>query len=77
MLKPSHYIELANEYLEKIEKLKEDSNNHSSLREKRIKEQKLIDTYNEYRTRIRPQLEDSGIELHKYDSRIERIVNSI
>ena len=53
MLKPNHYLELANEYLEKIERLKKDSQNHYSLREKSMKEQKLLDAYQEYRTRFR------------------------
>jgi len=73
----NHYTDLANRCLENIEKLKKDSKIHSNPKEKRDKEQKLLDAYQSYVNNVRPQLEDSGIEIHKYNSRIENIIQSV
>ncbi len=73
----NHYTDLANRCLKNIEELKKDSKIYSSPKEKRDKEQKLLDAYQSYVNNVRPQLEDSGIEIHKYNSRIETIIKSV
>jgi 6-phosphogluconolactonase/glucosamine-6-phosphate isomerase/deaminase len=75
--KASYYTELANGYLKRIERLKKESHIHTSEEERHTKEQKLIDAYNEYNNHIKPQLVESGIEYHRYNSKIEKIINSI
>ncbi len=72
----NHYTDLANRCLENIEKLKKDSLAYSSPEEKKMKTQKLLDAYQSYINNVKPQLENSGIEYHKYNSRIETIIQS-
>jgi hypothetical protein len=75
--KASYYTELVNGHLKRIQKLKKDSHIYSSEEERRTKEQKLIDAYSEYNNHVKPQLENSGIDYHKYNSRIEDLIESV
>lgn len=62
----NYYTDLANRTLEKIQALKKES-----------KKQELLNAYGNYVTKVKPQLEESGIEYHLYDNKIESIIRSV